>query len=504
MRQSIKLKILGIVLLSVFLITSVLGWLSFEFSKERLVSMLGDSIKGIASAIASFIEKEDISIILENSEKIRNRGKTGYQAPLMDMSPKRLGSSSGAKGGLLHNGIDVYDQHAAALSAIKSANKIDSPINVYVVSDNRLKIVLTSDPTILIGAAYKIRPEAKEALLTGLPRSTAIYNDKDGAWISAYAPTPYSIDSEDGKALVEINYKVDSYINRLRGELAIIIMVCIFGFILVSFLSYKLISPLVASIIKLDEAAGRLDKEQYDDVIEVRSDDEIGHLSKTFNMLRISIKDKIEELKLSLVREKKAHLEAIVALTNAIEMRDPYTKEHLQRVERYALLIAKEMKLTEPDLEKLKYSCFLHDIGKIYIDTSLLQKVKLSTDDFSEIKKHSERGAKILEGIQFLKDVKEAVLHHQERYDGKGYPDGLKGEEIPFLARIVTVADAFDAMTTDRPYKAKISFDKAMDEIEKNSGTQFDPKVSQAFLKYRHTIEEIARKHINRSHKETS
>jgi HD-GYP domain-containing protein (c-di-GMP phosphodiesterase class II) len=159
-------------------------------------------------------------------------------------------------------------------------------------------------------------------------------------------------------------------------------------------------------------------------------------------------------------------------------------------------LIAKELSLNSEDMIELKYACFLHDIGKIYIETELLQKIKLDKDEMNEIRKHSERGAKIIEGIRFLEGVREAVLHHQERYDGKGYPAGLKGEDIPLLARIISVADAFDAMTTDRPYKKKISFKDAMDEIQKHAGTQFDPKIAKALLKYKDEIEGIAKKHF--------
>ncbi|MDO8535488.1 MAG: HD-GYP domain-containing protein, partial [Candidatus Omnitrophota bacterium] len=185
-----------------------------------------------------------------------------------------------------------------------------------------------------------------------------------------------------------------------------------------------------------------------------------------------------------------------IALTNAIETRDPYTKEHLSRVVRYALLIAKGIHMNKDEMIKLKYACFLHDIGKIYIDESLLKKAKLSQEDFAEIKKHPQQGAKIMEGINFLEEVRKAVLYHQERYDGKGYPTGLAGTNIPLLSRIVSIADAFDAMTSDRPYKKKISFSAAMDEIEKNSGTQFDPELCIVFLKYRNSIEDIAKKHF--------
>ena len=164
---------------------------------------------------------------------------------------------------------------------------------------------------------------------------------------------------------------------------------------------------------------------------------------------------------------------------------------------KYALLIAKELGLGRDEMIELKYACFLHDVGKIYIETELLnKKIKLEPGDIAEIRKHSERGAKVIEGIKFLEGVKSAVLHHQERYDGKGYPKGLKGKEIPLLSRIISVADAFDAMTTDRPYKPKMSFRAAMDEVVRCAGTQFDPEVAHAFLEYKGSIEEIAKKHF--------
>ena len=189
-------------------------------------------------------------------------------------------------------------------------------------------------------------------------------------------------------------------------------------------------------------------------------------------------------------------MESVLALTNIIELRDPAMRQHLYRVEKYALLIAKAMRLGREDIIKLRYSCYLHDIGKIGVESALLQKVKLSKEDFEEIKRHSEKGAKVIEGIQFLQEAKDVVLYHQERYDGKGYPKGLKGDEIPLLARVVAVADSFDAMTTDRPYKPKVSFQEAMRNIEEGSGTQFDPKVCEAFLKYRGKIEKIAKRHF--------
>lgn len=354
---------------------------------------------------------------------------------------------------------------------------------------------LDTDNVFLTGAVYTMKPEAAAALSTGLPQSTGIYRDKDGVWISAYAPVP-AIYSEKDRMLVEINYGIGSYVKILHKETGIILFVCLFGFLAAAFISHRLVAALVSNIKKLDEAARGLEEENYSTPIQVKSGDEIGHLAATFEKLRVSIKSKIDELRLAIFREKRAHLESIIALTNAIEMRDPYTKEHLNRVVKYALLIAKGMHLGKDEMIKLKYACFLHDIGKIYIADNLLKKSRLSKDEFNEIKKHSQQGANIMNGINFLEGVKEAVLYHQERYDGKGYPSGLAGDDIPLLSRIVSIADAFDAMTSERPYKAKMTFMEAMDEIEKNSGTQFDPKLCAIFLKYRNSIEDIANKHF--------
>ena len=494
-KRSIGKKILEIVLISVLIITTVLGYLSLDFSKRRLTSMLSDSIKGIAGTTASFINAEDILLIMLYSDGIRERYLSTSSAQLSHIYEKLDDGKDKISGGRLNEAIGVYVKYKDLLENIKRMNNIKTPISIYVAEKNGLRMVLTTDNVFLTGAVYGMKPEASAALSTGLPQSTGIYRDKDGTWISAYAPVP-AVYSEKDRMLVEINYGIGSYINRLHKEMRIILSICLLGFLGAAFISHRLVTALVLAIKRLDEAAGGLEKENYNTPINVKSNDEIGYLADTFEKLRVSIKGKIDELKLAIVREKRAHLELIVALTNAIEMRDPYTKEHLGRVVKYALLIAKGIHLNKDEMIKLKYACFLHDRGKIYIEEDLLKKARLSQEDFEEIKKHSQQCAKILEGINFLEGVREAVLYHQERYDGKGYPSGLKGIEIPLLSRIVSIADAFDAMTSDRPYKTKMSFMEAMDGIEKNSGTQFDPRLCAIFLKYRDSIEDMAKKHF--------
>ncbi|MBN2453293.1 MAG: HD-GYP domain-containing protein [Candidatus Omnitrophica bacterium] len=498
-RHSLKFKILGIIFMALFLITCSLGFLAFQFSKARIITMLGDSIRGIAAAIAGFVPFDDVILILDKADEIKLAGKQDSvrSQNLTLHGPKRLGQADEpAPASSQRDPKERYVRYASILQMIKKVNNIDSSINICVVSGGRLLNIVTSEDAIFTGASYALRPEAKAAVLSGMAKATGIYADKDGMWISAYAPGEV-LPSDDGVVMVEINYRIDTYVEMLRGELSAIVVICIIGFLIAAFISYRLVTALAVAIERLDAAIGNLEKENYDSPIDIASDDEVGHLARTFELLRKSIKSKIEELRLSLKNERMAHMESVVALTNAIEGRDPYTKEHVNRVQHYALLIAKAMHLSHEEITLLKYSCFLHDVGKIYIDNSLLNKARVTDEEFKEIKKHAERGARIIEGIKFLSDVKDVVLHHQEWYNGKGYPNGLKGDEIPLLARIVSVADAFDAMTTDRPYKPKISFKEAMDEIERKSGTQFDPEVCAAFLKYRDTIEDMVNKRFN-------
>lgn len=488
-QKSIRTEIVTILFLSTFLIALVLGYLSFEFSKRRLSTMLGEVLKGIATTTTHFVKAEDMSFILSNAERIKNLN-FGYGSAAFSRIYETEGRDE-----VLDQAIATYRKYVEILSDIKEVNKIDSPINVYVRYEDTLRLVLTSDKVMLTGAQYVMGPGVKKAFATRLPQATGIYTDKDGAWISAYAPI---IPKRKGDlpAVIEINYKIDAYMGKLREELATILLVCIIGFIIIAFVSYRPVNKLVSAIEKLDDVAGKLEREKYDVRIDVRSKNEIGHLAQTFEKLRVSIKKKIEELRLALVREKKAHLESIVAITNAIEMRDSYTAEHLRRVENYAKLIARAMHLPHKKMDTLRYSCYLHDIGKIGVSDTILKKHELSESEWEQVKRHSEIGALIVEDIEFLTEVKEVILHHQECFDGSGYPDGLKGEQIPLLARIVAVADAFDAMTTKRPYKEKMTYRQAMDEIQKQSGKQFDPAVCTALLSYRDSIEEIAEKHF--------
>lgn len=172
------------------------------------------------------------------------------------------------------------------------------------------------------------------------------------------------------------------------------------------------------------------------------------------------------------------------ALAEAIEKRDPYTGGHTKRVVYYSLAAAKYLNLTPREFELLKLSAILHDIGKIGVEDRVLRKPdKLNDEEARLMKMHPHMGADIMRHIKQLKDLIPGMMYHHERPDGKGYPDGLKDKDIPIIARVISVADTYDAMTTDRPYRKGLSHQTAIDEIKKEAGTQFDKDVALAFVK---------------------
>ena len=173
----------------------------------------------------------------------------------------------------------------------------------------------------------------------------------------------------------------------------------------------------------------------------------------------------------------------IRALAAAIDAKDPYTCGHSQRVTHYALQVGAALRLPREDLEMMEYAGILHDIGKIGIsDAVLLKPAGLSKEEQVIIRRHPAIGADIISGVPFLAEARKLVMYHHERYDGKGYPYGLKGEEIPPCARILAIADAFDSMTTDRAYRRALPVDYALGELEKYAGTQFCPVAVNAFV----------------------
>jgi putative nucleotidyltransferase with HDIG domain len=182
-------------------------------------------------------------------------------------------------------------------------------------------------------------------------------------------------------------------------------------------------------------------------------------------------------------KQRDLFLDTITILAQAVELRDEYTGGHTMRVTTYSLLLAEHLNLPASDLELIRIGTPLHDIGKIGIDDAILRKPdRLTPAEFAVMKTHTVKGAEIVATVPDLQSIIPIVRSHHERWDGRGYPDGLGGETISPLARVVGIADAFDAMTSDRPYRKGMAAEVAFEEVRKGAGTQFDPTFAQAFL----------------------
>jgi len=180
----------------------------------------------------------------------------------------------------------------------------------------------------------------------------------------------------------------------------------------------------------------------------------------------------------------KSYEGTVKALLLAIDAKDHYTSTHSEHVAMLSYLVAKALGLSENVRDRLKQITIIHDIGKIGVDEIILKKNGILTpEEFSEMKKHPEIGARIVKAVPFLEEALPIILYHHERFDGKGYPQGLRGEEIPLIVRIVTVSDAVDAMMRDRPYRKKLPIDKLSTELKENAGSQFDPMIVDVILR---------------------
>ena len=240
---------------------------------------------------------------------------------------------------------------------------------------------------------------------------------------------------------------------------------------------HKDLAPPLETIRRLD-IQGYCEKSDKFDQLLLLIESGIKSISQMNEIKRIN-----EELSDTYDKLENAYLESIEVLRYTVEAKDTYTRGHSDRVSAYSVLIGEKLGLSESDIHTLRIGGLFHDIGKIGIpDTILLKESRLTDDEYSQIKNHPAIGAHILQNATIFKDIIPIVKHHHERYDGNGYPGKLKGEDIPYFARITTVADAFDAMTSRRSYRDILSLDFVKSELEKGSGTQFDSEITKVFL----------------------
>jgi len=210
---------------------------------------------------------------------------------------------------------------------------------------------------------------------------------------------------------------------------------------------------------------------------------ETQRLQRRETLLDVVVKERTKELEESYLKLKAANRQALFGLAEAIEAKDPYTKGHCGRVAAYSLVLAKEAGYPDEGLETMEFGAFLHDIGKIGVrDSVLLKPGPLDDDEWVHMRTHPVTGHDIASQIEMLRPILPAVRNHHERWDGTGYPDKMVAEAIPLTARIVAIADAFDAMATDRPYKKALPLDECESLLRKNASKMFDPELIEIFI----------------------
>jgi putative nucleotidyltransferase with HDIG domain len=244
-----------------------------------------------------------------------------------------------------------------------------------------------------------------------------------------------------------------------------------------------LASIMTRPIEQLTEGVAKLHKGEQVDIIPIRSHDELGILTENFNSMAATIRQQNESLQNYATELKSSYGDMVRILAAALDARDNYTYGHSARVAHLALALGERLHLGTKELKELEFACLLHDIGKIHVPDDILNKKdKLSKTEQQQISKHPILGSQILELAPSLHKYIPTVKHHHERYDGTGYPDKLRGDDIPLHAQIVALADTYDAMTSSRPYRKGLSRHDAISEIRHCSGSQFNPCLTEPFI----------------------
>jgi HD-GYP domain-containing protein (c-di-GMP phosphodiesterase class II) len=286
-----------------------------------------------------------------------------------------------------------------------------------------------------------------------------------------------------GWAVVAQKTQADAYVDIFqmqRAALSFALIAIAFSSFVGIFAARRLTTPLHV----LTESSRAIAGGDFSQRVHLNSRTEIGELAQTFNSMTDDLERFVHDLKKAAAENRTLFFSSIQMLAGAVDEKDPYTKGHSDRVTRYSMIIATEMGLKTEDIEKIRISAQLHDVGKIGIEDRILKKPgALTPEEFEIMKTHTTKGAAILRPVEMLKDMLPGIELHHESLDGRGYPFGLKGDQLPLMPRIIMVADTFDAMTTNRPYQAAMDPEYVIRIINSLTNTKFDPYVVAAMTK---------------------
>ncbi|GEM_PF-6786270 len=371
--------------------------------------------------------------------------------------------------------VNVNDSHGVIAMAVNMDNvfsslKVKLPYGYnFLIIDNKGNIIGAKDNT-LVGNKFSVK---------NLPSGRGLVFDQfQGEKIIASSSF---VPGFDMSVITYIPEKIAyMYVKKMKTQtITFGILAIIFASILSIFLSNAFHEP-INDLINVTE---KISKRNFKVRANVVGSNEITVLARRINFTVEEIENYIKRLEALIRYNKRLFISTISALAAAIDAKDEYTRGHSDRVTQYSVIIGRYLGLNAIELERVKVAGLLHDIGKIGVDDKILRKPGILTaEEFEEMKKHPVIGYNILAPIKELKEINKGVKYHHEKWDGSGYPDGLKGEQIPFLARIIAVADTFDAMTTKRPYQEPMEPEFVRDRIKDFAGIRYDRRVVYAFI----------------------
>jgi HD-GYP domain-containing protein (c-di-GMP phosphodiesterase class II) len=362
-----------------------------------------------------------------------------------------------------------------------------SGLPIIFVIDQRGKVVFHPDPKLAATQAsltdLKIVQEWQETnrqVQSALVPFTAEYEGEKHNMIGAYSTASFGRNLNFGVITMQDERTALASVGEMRSQTWVISLAFAAFALLIGVVAARL---LTSPLLNLVSAAQKIAAGDFSSRVETRNITEIGTLGEAFNSMSGELEEHIAKLARAAQENRELFEGTVKALAAAIDGKDKYTRGHSERVSRISVAIGKRLNLPQDEVETLRMSALLHDVGKIAIDDNILKKPAALTDEeFLVMKTHPQKGYKIMSQIPAMKDFLPGMYMHHEMINGKGYPQGLSGDQIPLQAKIVSVADTFDAMTIDRPYQKALDLGEALDRIRSFVGSRYDAAVVDALI----------------------
>ncbi|HEX6124413.1 MAG TPA: HD domain-containing phosphohydrolase [Pyrinomonadaceae bacterium] len=443
------------------------------------------------------LSRADIDSIADSAlEKLTNQ-------PLLIGQPQKL-PHGGESALTIASPVIVNGQHAASVVAIVSLRDIaravvgtgatsevdlwKAGLPIIFVVNQAGKAVFHPDSSLVDSQKsltnLKIVGEWQEAnaqIQSGLVPFAAEFDGESYDMIGAYSTVRFSNDVSFGVITMQDERKALASVGEMKTQTWLISLAFAFVAMLVGSLAAR---TLTAPILKLSAAAERVASGDFSTRVETRNMTEIGTLGESFNTMSDKLEEHIARLAKAAQENRELFVGTVKALSAAIDGKDKYTRGHSERVARISVAIGKQLGMSSEELETLRISALLHDVGKIAIDDAILKKpAALTNEEYEIMKTHPQKGYKIMSQIPAMKEFLPGMYMHHEMVNGKGYPQGLSDKEIPLQAKIVSVADTFDAMTIDRPYQKGMLLPEALSTIKNYVGTRYDASVVNALIR---------------------